>query len=334
MGPKSLILVKLLNKKYYLCSSNIFSEMINRVLIRIRVIQILYATYLNQSGDLKKAENELVFSFQKSYDLYYYLLLLLIELTDTYQKRVEARKAKLLPTEEDINPNMKLINNLFIKQLRENIQLKKYLTDRPLSWEENENYVKSLLDKILKSDVYEEYSKIENTDYDSDREFWRKIFKTFIYCNDELDEILEDESLFWNDDIEIVESFILKTIKKFEPENSENQELLPMFKDEEDRAFAIKLLRETMFNVKTARDLVNKYAQNWESERIAFMDMVIMQTAISELLSFPLIPVNVTMNEYINIAKTYSTQKSSSFINGILDAVVAELKNDKKLLKK
>lgn len=308
--------------------------MINRVLIRIRVIQILYSTYQNGSGDLKKAENELMFSLQKSYDLYYLLLLLLVETTDAYNKRVETRKAKLLPTNEDINPNTKLIDNLFIKQLKSNIQFDEYLSERLLSWDEYDNYVKGLLENILKSDTYAEYSQNPISDYETDREFWRKIFKSMIYCNEQLDEILEEESIYWNDDVEIVQSFVLKTIKKFDSEAGEKQELLSMFKDEEDRVFAVKLLRESMFNVKSSRDLINKYAKNWESERIAFMDMVIMQAAITEIMAFPSIPVNVTMNEYINIAKSYSTQKSSSFINGILDAVVSELKADNKLLKK
>lgn len=308
--------------------------MINRVLIRIRVIQILYSTYLNASGDLKKAETELMFSLQKSYDLYYYLLALLIEITNTHNRRLESRKGKLLPTEEDINPNTKLSDNLFIKQLSSNVQFNKYITDRPQSWEDHENYLKNILEKILNSDIYSEYLANETSDFDTDREFWRKIFKTFIYCDEQLDDILEDDSLFWNDDIEIVQSFVIKTIKKFDPEKGPNQALLPMFKDEEDRQFAVKLLRETMFNVKMARDLINKYAKNWESERIAFMDMIIMQTAISEILAFPSVPVNVTMNEYINIAKSYSTHKSSSFINGILDSIVTELKSENKLLKK
>lgn len=308
--------------------------MINRVLIRIRVIQILYSTYQNGNGDLKKAETELMFGLQKSYDLYFYLLQLMVEVTDTYNRRIEARKAKLLPTDEDINPNTRLIDNLFIKHLKSNEQFIAYLDERPMSWEDHENYVKGLLDEILKSEAYTEYAATAGFDYEVDREFWRKIFKSMIYCNEQLDDLLEEESLFWNDDIEIVESFVLKTIKKFDPEGGTDQELLPMFKDEEDRAFAIKLLRETMFNVKSARDLIIKYAKNWESERIAFMDMIIMQAAITEIQTFPTVPINVTMNEYINIAKTYSTQKSSSFINGILDAVVAELKSENKLLKK
>lgn len=308
--------------------------MINRVLIRIRVIQVLYSTYLNESGDLKKAETELMFSLQKSYDLYYYLLALLIEITDTHTRRLESRKAKLLPTDEDINPNTRLSENLFIKQLKSNEQFNKYVSDRPQSWEDHENYVRSLLEKILNSDIYAEYLANEVSDYDTDREFWRKVFKTFIYCEEQLDDLLEDDSLFWNDDIEIVQSFVIKTIKKFDPEKGANQPLLPMFKDEEDRQFAIKLLRETMFNVKLAREYIDKYAKNWESERIAFMDMIIMQTAVSELLAFPSVPINVTMNEYINIAKSYSTHKSSSFINGILDSIVTELKSENKLLKK
>jgi len=308
--------------------------MINRVLIRIRVIQILYATYINQSGDLKKAENELIYSFQKSYDLYYYLLQLMIDITDTYSRRVESRKSKLLPSEEDMNPNTKLIENLFIKQLRQNEYFVKYMADRPYSWEDNENYVKSLLERILSSDTYSDYINSGISGYDADREFWRKTFKTMIHCDEKLDDILEDESLYWNDDIEIIQSFVLKTIKKFDPQNGDSQELIPMFKEEEDRVFAVQLLRESMFNVKNARDLINKYAKNWESERIAMMDLIIMQVAITEIIAFPTVPINVTMNEYINIAKTYSTLKSSSFINGILDAVVNELKSEGKLLKK
>jgi N utilization substance protein B len=308
--------------------------MINRVLIRIRVIQILYASYLSQSNDLRKAENELAFSFQKSYDLYYYLLLLLIEITDAYQKRTEARKNKLLPTQEDSNPNTRLIDNLFIKQLRENADFNKYLSERPLSWSENENYIKTLLDNILESEIYKSYLQSKTPDYEADREFWRKIFKTMIYGDEQLENILEDESLFWNDDVEIIESFVIKTIKKFDPANGDKQELLPMFKADDDKTFAVKLLHEAMLNGKSSREMIDKYAKNWESERIAFMDMLIMQTAISEIVAFPQIPVSVTLNEYINISKAYSTHKSSSFINGILDVVVNELKNEHKLLKK
>ncbi len=307
--------------------------MINRVLIRIKAVQILYSCYESEVRDLRKAENDLMFSLQKSYDLYHYLLLLMVELTDAYNYRVNLRKSKLLPSEEDVNPNTRLLNNEFISQLRDNKQLQKYILDRPFSWSNHENYLRTLLDNILVSDIYKEYQSTKEYNYDIDREFWRKIFKQIITQSEDLYNLLEDESLFWNDDIDIVISFVLKTIKRFDPELSDEQELLPMFKDETDREFAIKLIRESLLNSVEYRELINQYTQNWESERIAVMDMVIMQIAIAEIVNFESIPTSVTMNEYINIAKAYSTNKSASFINGILDAIVKELKRKNTIIK-
>lgn len=308
--------------------------MINRVLIRIRVVQVLFACSQNESIDLKKAETELLFSLQKSYDLYFYFLSLMIELTDAYAQKVDARKSKLLPSEEDINPNTKLLENKFISQLRQNVTLNKYMKDRPFRWFEYEAFVRGLLEEILNSDAYEVYVENTSDNYESDREFWRKVFKQIISNREELYSILEDESLYWNDDIEIVESFVLKTIKRFEESKGTDQELLPMFKDETDREFAVKLLRESLLNEKEYRTLIDKYTNNWESERIAQMDMVIMQIALAEIMSFPSIPISVTLNEYIDVAKSYSTAKSASFINGILDAIVKELREEKKVIKK
>lgn len=308
--------------------------MINRVLIRIRVVQVLFACSQNETTDLKKAETELLFSLQKSYDLYFYLLSLMIELTDAYAQKVDSRKAKLLPTQEDMSPNVKLLNNKFTNQLRRNLALEKYLKDRPFRWFEYEAFIRSLLEEILNSEAYKEYIENDSDKYEDDREFWRKVFKQIISNNEELYSILEDESLYWNDDVEIVESFVLKTIKRFEEANGDTQELLPMFKDDTDREFAVKLLRESLLNEKEYKELIDKYTNNWESERIALMDMVIMQIALAEILNFPSIPVSVTLNEYIDIAKSYSTAKSASFINGILDAIVKELKEEKKIIKK
>lgn len=308
--------------------------MINRVLIRIRVVQILFSCNHGETTDLRKAENELLFSLQKSYDLYFYLLSLMVDLTKAYEQKVDIRKSKLLPTEEDKRPNTKLLENQFIHQLRQNRELEKYLGERPFSWHEHDAFIRNLLEDILKSDIYKEYIANDSLLYDDDREFWRKIFKHIICNNEELYSILEDESLYWNDDIEIIESFVLKTIKRFDESRGTAQELLPMFKDETDREFAVKLLRESLLNGKENREMIDKYTKNWESERIALMDMVIMQIAIAEIITFPSIPINVTLNEYIDIAKSYSTLKSASFINGILDAIVKELKEEKKIIKK
>ena len=307
--------------------------MINRILIRIRVIQIIYAYYQNRNKDVRQVEKELLLGLQKSYDLYYFFLLLMVEITDLYEKRVEIKMNKFLPTHEDLNPKMQLINNQFINQLRENRMFVKHLTERPMSWENHSNFVKGLLDAILESDTYKEYSQLKKPTYKDDKDFWRKSFKSFIYRNEELDDILEDESIFWNDDVEIVQSFVQKTIKQFNKSEGEDQRLLPMFNDEEDKEYAIKLIRETLLNELSYREQITLHAQNWDFERIAFMDVIIMQVAMAELYSFTSIPISVTLNEYIDIAKSYSTPKSSTFINGILDAVVTEIRKDKTILK-
>ncbi|NDW09882.1 transcription antitermination factor NusB [Dysgonomonas sp. 520] len=308
--------------------------MINRVLIRIRVVQILYSAHLSENKDLKKIESELSFSLQKSYDLYFYLLLLLVEITEAYSKKVEQRKSKHLPSLEDMNPNTRLLENKFILQLKSNKRLIAFLLDRPMSWDDNSVFVKKLLENILESDTYKDYIGNKDRSYETDREFWRKIFRQFIENNEELESILEEESLYWNDDIDIIESFVLKTIKRFEEEKGEDQELLPMFKDAEDNEFAVRLLRESLLNSKEYNEMIAQYAKNWESERIALMDQLIMQIAIAEIMNFPNIPISVTLNEYINIVKVYSTQKSAAFINGILDSIVSDLKKDQKIVKK
>lgn len=308
--------------------------MINRVLIRIRVVQIVFAHSQGETIDLKKAENELLFSLQKSYDLYHYLLSLLIEVTNIYEQRINAKKSKLMPSEEDRNPNTRLLDNKFIQLLKENKQLQEYIAERPFLWDEHDTFLRNLLELILSSDAYKEYLASDDYSFEADREFWRKVFKQMICTSESLYNILEDESLYWNDDIEIVQSFVLKTIKRLDEKDGADQKLLPMFKDESDREFAVKLLRQTFLELKENRSIIEKYTQNWESERIALMDMVIMKIAIAELRTFPTIPINVTLNEYIDIAKVYSTAKSASFINGILDACVKELTEKKLIIKK
>lgn len=300
--------------------------MINRNLIRTRIVQIVYSWYQNTNKDLRTAEKELLFGLQKSYDLYYYLLLLMVELTKAYNARVEAKRNKYLPTDEDLNPNVRLIENKFIRQLSQNHQFNKYLSERPMSWSEHDVFVKNLLDEILDSDTYAEYSNESKTNYNSDREFWRKTFKQFIYNNEKLDEILEDESIFWNDDIEIVQTFVMKSIRQFSEQAGENQQLLPMFKDDEDRRFALKLLHDTILNQQKYRQLIEHHTEKWDFDRIAFMDMIIMQIALAEIHTFETIPTSVSLNEYIELAKSYSTPKSGTFINGILDAIVADLR--------
>lgn len=307
--------------------------MINRNLIRSRVVQIVYSWYQNEGNNLRNTEKELLFGLQKSYDLYYYLLLLMIELTGSYEARVDAKRNKFLPSEEDLNPNTKLIDNKFIKQLSQNSQFNSYLNERPMSWADHDVFVKNLLDEILESETYAEYSEKGETSYTEDREFWRKIFKQFIYNNEALDDILEDESIYWNDDVEIVQTFVLKSIKQFTESAGENQALLPMFRDEDDKQFALKLLHDTILSQEKYRKLIEEHTDKWDFDRIAFIDMIIMQIALAEIHTFESIPTSVSLNEYIEIAKSYSTPKSGTFINGVLDAIVAKLKKEKTIFK-
>lgn len=307
--------------------------MINRVLIRLKIVQIVYAYYQNGGKNLDTAEKELFFSLSKAYDLYNYLLLLMVEVTKQANKRLNAAKNKLVPTKEELFPNTKFVENRFIAQLEVNKQLLEFSNNQKKTWENEADFVKTLCDKILESDIYKEYMASETSSYEEDRELWRKLYKNIIFNNIELDQVLEDQSLYWNDDKEIVDTFVLKTIKRFDEKNGAKQELLPEFKDEEDQDFARRLFRRTILNADYYRHLISENTKNWDLDRVAFMDVVIMQIALAEILSFPNIPASVSLNEYVEIAKLYSTPKSGGFINGTLDGIVNSLKKENKLTK-
>ncbi len=273
------------------------------------------------------------YSLSKAYDLYNYLLMLMIALTNYAQKRIDAAKAKLSPTEEDLNPNTKFVENKFIAQLEVNKQLMDFVANQKRTWANDEDFLKALFEKISASDIYKEYMAASDSSYDADRELWRKLYKTFIFNNEELDALLEDQSLYWNDDKEIVDTFVLKTIKRFDEKNGADQPLLPEFKDDEDQEFARRLFRRSILNCDYYRHLISENTRNWDLDRVAFMDVIIMQCALAEILSFPNIPISVSLNEYVDIAKVYSTNKSGSFVNGTLDGIVKVLKKEGKLTK-
>ena len=296
-------------------------------------MRIIRTYYQNGSKNLDAAEKELFFSLSKAYDLYNYLLMLMIAVTNYAQKRIDAAKSKLAPTAEELYPNMKFVENKFVTQLEVNKQLAEFIANQKRSWANEETFVKSLYEQIVASDIYKEYMASSDDSYDADRELWRKLYKTFVFNNDALDALLEDQSLYWNDDKEVVDTLVLKTIKRFDEKNGANQPLLPEFKDEEDREFARRLFRRTILNADYYRHLISENTRNWDLDRVAFMDVIVMQCALAEILSFPNIPVSVSLNEYVDIAKVYSTPKSGSFVNGTLDGIVNQLKKDGKLTK-
>ena len=308
--------------------------MVNRILIRIKVVQIVYSYLVNKDKSIDTSEKELFFSLEKAYELYHRLLLLMIELTDAQNKRIENARFKYTATAADKNPDTRLINNRFIAQLRENKMLKEYVDRQSVSWVNEPDFIRILLDRLLASDLYKTYLTSEEDSYAVDQDFWKKAFKHIIVENEDLSEILEAQSLYWNDDLETISTFVLKTIIRFDQSKGAEQELLPMFKDDEDAEFAKMLFRKTLMNVDVNKALIDQHTKNWEIDRVAFMDIVIMLVAIAEIKSFPTIPVKVTLNEYIEIAKAYSTIKSGHFINGILDAIASQLKKDGSLVGK
>lgn len=307
--------------------------MINRTLIRLKIVQLVYSYYQNGGKNIDTAEKELLFSLSKAYDLYNYLLMLIIAVTRFAEEQVERQERNNKISHNNQVVNRRFIENKFVQQLELNKQLIDFKETQKKSWDNDKDYIKSLYNKIVTSDFYKEYMSAEENDYAADREVWRKIYKTIIMKDEDIDNVLEEQSLYWNDDKEVVDTFVLKTIKRFEEKNGADQELMPEYKDEEDREFAIRLFRRAILNDEDYRSLINQNVRNWEFNRLAFMDVIIMQIALAEILSFPAIPVSVTINEFVEIAKYYSTAKSGGYINGIIDSIVKKLRAENKLLK-
>ena len=307
--------------------------MINRRIIRTKVLQILYAYYSSAESSLSKAENELFFCINKTYELYHLLFALIIDLADYAERRIEIRKNKHQPTAEDLQPNTKFISSPVIMQLRENRQLNAYLQQKKLNWVNHPVLIKDLYLFLTESDFYKEYMDIKNSSYFEDKKFIEKVFNKIILVTEDLYEVLEEQSIYWNDDIDYVISMISKTLKSFNEHSDLNQPLLPIFKDLDDKNFAKELLRKSIVNHKEIRDLIKEHSHNWDLDRIAFMDILIMQLAITEFLYFPSIPTKVSLNEYIELSKYYSTDKSRNFINGILDKTLKDLKEKGSVIK-
>lgn len=307
--------------------------MINRVILRIKVLQTVYAYYKSDNSAIATAEKNLIHSIRKNYELYIHLFQLAIEVTHYAELKIDARKNKLAPTAEDLAPNERFVQNRFVAQLRENRMLKEFLLENKTSWDDEQDTVKLVYDLLVATDFYKEYMETQKNDYTADKAVWRNIYKKIILTSEDFSDSIEDQSIYWADDLEIMISFIIKTIKKFDFKNGAGQELLPMFNDDDDQQFAIKLLTNVLENKEDYLQLIDEHTKNWDLDRIAFMDIVIMQLAIAEIMTFPTIPVSVTLNEYIEMAKHYSTEKSATFINGVLDKIVKELKLRKKLIK-
>lgn len=304
-----------------------------------RTVEFLNETFTNfmasQDGG-SEAISALHQSLDKARELYFRLLWLPVELTDMQERRLDDRRHKLLVTQEDLNPNLKFVDNSLVKAIRECEAIRNFIEKEKISWErEDRVMMDNLLKSIVDSDIYRSYMDNPVETPKEDCELWRNIIRRIVFNNEHFLETLEDKSVFWNDDLDTIGTFVLKSFRKFE-EGASADAVLDKYKDEEDARFGDELVKAVLKNKDTYRGYIDEAVDRslWESERLAFMDVVIIETALAEMFNFPKIPLNVTLNEYIEIAKTYSSAKSGGFVNGILGKIISHLQKEGVLLKK
>lgn len=308
--------------------------MLNRRHLRIKVLQALYAYFQSNDENYRHTENELMQSVERIYDLYISYILTFPELKGLAEHRMDESKKKMRPTEEDLNPNLKFVDNKLIALIEESKELRRISEERKVNWvgDEHQEMLRKILLTIRESEVYIQHMNDEARDFESDKMFVLDLFKAEIANSEIFYNYLEEKSIHWMDDIDLTCSMVLKTLKQ--AVEGEKLEILPLYKPNDDeQEFIRELLRKTISLNSENEKLIDDLTQNWELDRIAKMDIILMKMAITELQIFNNIPTKVTLNEYIEISKFYSTPKSNGFINGILDKAIDRLTADKKIKK-
>lgn len=306
--------------------------MINRRHIRVKVMQSIYAMQQSKNDDVLKEEKFLKHSILKMFDLYVLNLLMIVEVQKLAEKKIALSKKKILATKEDLKPNTKFINNSFITLIRESVSVESYCKINKLdNWEIDDEYVKIIYDELIKSKLYVNYLETVEDSFKVDKAFVIDFFREIIAPNEKLAEYFEDKMITWVDDIPFVNTWVLKTLTKTKQQGSFM--LGNLYKDNDDETFVSKLFTKTILKLAAYEKEIADKTPNWETDRIADVDMILIKMAITEFLNFPSIPVKVTINEYIEVSKDYSTDKSSYFINGVLDKISKEFEQDKKINK-
>ncbi len=306
--------------------------MINRRHIRIKVMQSVYAILHSGSDNLTKEKEFLNKNIVKLHELYMLILQLLVEVRNKAKKKQEKAKKKILATADDLNPSQKFLNNQVLLMLKNSSSLKKHIVDYKLTnWNLDDEYVQIIWDEISQSTVYQKYMNSSNQSFAEDQQFVIDIFKTIIAPNEKLADYFEDKNIGWSDDLPFVNTWIYKQFKSLKEED--HFVLDRLFKDEDDYKFGKELFEKVMLNhIEFEKEIKDK-TPNWEMDRIADLDLILIKMAICEFLKFPSIPEKVTINEYLEIAKDYSTEKSSIFINGVLDKIQKDFSSSKKMIK-
>jgi N utilization substance protein B len=307
---------------------------VNRRHIRVKVMQSIYAMHQNGSDNLEGQEKFLFYSIDAIQDLYLIMLSSLIEMAKKEKVFLHLSSQKHLATPEERNPNNKFINNTIFQLLEENNSLSIALENRKITnWNIHDDYINLLLTSLKESNLYEKYMSNTVNTFEEDKQFVVDLFSEIIVPNEKLYEYLEDDKLTWIDDIPVVNTHIVKQLKAIKSAEDNSFRVPKLFKDVDDKDFAKDLFRKTVLNEKELAKEFDSKTPNWDMDRIAEIDTIILKMAICELLKFPSIPVKVTLNEYLELAKEYSTPKSSIFINGILDNLVKEFQTNKKMIK-
>ena len=306
--------------------------MISRRMLRIKVIKALYAHMKSDADSLMASEKMLVTSIDKTYDLYFLLMSLVVEMAQYAEQRQEAAKNKKLPTYEDLNPNRKFVDNAVIRLLAQSDSVNDYLASRKLSWAKYPELVKSLYTQLEQSDYFKKYMTSQESSFREDLALITEFYTRELEESEILESALDEMSILWNDDLGFALIMVTRTLSNMRASHTDVK-VLPKFKSIEDLDFARELFAKAAVNFDNYQEEIEKYTRNWDVERIAFMDNLIMATAVAELVTFPSIPVKVTLDEYIEIAKYYSTHGSSTFINGILDKIVASFTEEGKINK-
>lgn len=306
--------------------------MINRRHIRVKVMQSVYAMTQSHNDDIVNEEKFLKYSIKKMFDLYVLLLQLLVEVQNHAEQKLEISKKKHLATKEDLSPNTKFVNNRLIKKIAESSSIALHLEAQKIdNWKQDDEYVKIIWDALSKSDLFKKYLNTLEDSYKVDKSFVIDFYKEIIAPNEKLAEYFEDTNITWVDDIPFVNTWVVRTLNK---QNTNGSFMLgSLYKNRDDEDFVSELFKKIMLNHHKFEDDIKKQTPNWESDRIAEVDMILIKMGICEFLHFATIPTRVTINEYIEIAKDYSTQKSSYFVNGVLDKLSREYTQSKRLVK-
>ena len=307
--------------------------MINRTMVRTRVVQTLFAYYQNPDKTGITARKELNKSFADTYDLYFVLLDFVNELTAYAQKQLEEQMTRARATHADWTPNRRFTQNRLAQQLFDNRTLRARVQEQRLVWDSGMTAVSEIYRQMTESDFYREYMEADSCTYEDDKRVWRQIYQHLLFGSEALHEALDEmevtlDKANWTVDADIVISYIIKTIKRFTEDSDPSTPLLEMFDDENELKFATTLLEHAIGKHDTYETLINSHLKGWDADRLAYMDRIILETAVAEILNFEEIPLTVSMNEYIELAKEYSGEKSYMFINGILTEVLRDMRNE------